>query len=280
LSNEASAKLENSKLKGMPIFENGNIKTYYELHGSGPALLMIAGMASDSKSWQYILKGLAQHHRVIVFDNRGCGRTLTDNRTFDLKDLAADAVALLEFLKYEKVNVVGHSMGGMIAQEMALAYPEKIDRLILASSSPQFSDQAKGILDDLYDQWHSGCEMADWFKILFQYLFTKEALSNKNFMDAAIIFALNYPYPQTIEGFREQKEAIEKFNASSRIRKIMHSCLILSGNEDILIPSMESKLLEGIGGKTKFKIIEGAAHSIHAEKPKAFSEAVLGFLTS
>lgn len=264
----------------MPIFENGNIKTYYELHGSGPALLMIAGMASDSKSWQFILNDLAKHHRVIIFDNRGCGRTLSDGRIFDLKELASDAVALLKFLRYEKVHVVGHSMGGMIAQEMALAYPEKVDRLVLASSSPRFSDKAKGVLDDLYDQWFGGCDMADWFKILFQWLFTKEALNNKNFMNAAIIFALNYPYPQTIEGFREQKDAIEKFDASSRIRKIMHSCLILSGNEDILIPSRESELLLGIGGKTEFKVIEDAAHSIHAEKPEAFVEAVLGFLAS
>ena len=68
----------------MPIFENGNIKTYYELHGSGPALLMIAGMASDSKSWQFILNDLEKHYRVILFDNRGCGRTLTDNQPFDI----------------------------------------------------------------------------------------------------------------------------------------------------------------------------------------------------
>ncbi len=132
-------------------------------------------------------------------------------------------------------------MGGMIAQEMALMYPDRIDKLVLASSSPQLSIKAKNILDDLYEKWLNGYDVADWFRIMFHWLFTKKALENKKFMDAAIIFALAYPYPQTLEGFKGQVDAITGFDARSRIEQIKHNTLIMSGVEDILIPPKNLK---------------------------------------
>lgn len=262
----------------MPYFKSKQANIYYELHGSGPPLLMIAGMASDSKSWQFVVKDLGKRYRLIIFDNRGCGRTTNNAGPVSINDLASDAAGLLDYLKIENTHLVGHSMGGMIAQEMALSFPEKVDKLILASSSPHMSAKADKILNELYTEWNAGCDMVDWFRKLFQWLFSKKALENKQFMDAAIIFALNYPYPQTLEGFKQQANAITSFDARSRIQNIKNSCLVLSGAEDILFPPGESKQLLKLGGKTEFKIIEGAAHSIHAEKPKEFSEAVIGFL--
>mgnify|MGYP000057740296 CR=1 FL=1 len=97
----------------MPIFKSSEADIYYEIHGSGPPLLMVAGMASDSKSWQFILKEMSSHFRLIIFDNRGCGRTIANALSFDLRDLARDAFALLDFLDYDRVHLLGHSMGGM-----------------------------------------------------------------------------------------------------------------------------------------------------------------------
>jgi len=262
----------------MPKFKSSKANIYYELHGSGPVIMMVAGMSSDSKSWQFILDRLARHYRLIIFDNRGCGRTEDDGSAFNLKDLAKDAFELLDFLEYEKVHVVGHSMGGMIAQEMALMHPERIDKLVLASSGPKMSQKAKEILDDLYNKWLNNYEMADWFRIMFQWLFTKETLENKKFMDAAIIFALAYPYPQTLEGFKGQVDAINSFNVVDSIHEIKQTCLIMSGEEDILISTEESKTLLHVSGSSSLCIIEKAAHSIHAEQPHAFSEAVHDFL--
>ncbi len=262
----------------MPFYKNQKANIYYEVHGTGPSMLMIAGMSSDSKSWQFILKEMSRHFRLIIFDNRGCGRTSTLGGLYDLKDMAADVAGLLNHLEYDRIHVLGHSMGGMIAQELALMQPERIDRLVLASSSPRLSDKARLILDDLLDKWENGFDMAEWFRIMFQWLFSREALENKKFIDAAIIFALAYPYPQTLAGFREQVHAISSFDATARIGEIMHHTLIISGEEDILIPPDESMALTGIGGPVNFTLIGGAAHSIHAERPEAFTRAVLDFM--
>jgi pimeloyl-ACP methyl ester carboxylesterase len=263
----------------MPVYKSKNANIYYEIHGSGYPILMVAGMASDSKSWQFILKEMSKHYCLITFDNRGCGRTESTRGGYDLKDMAHDAIALLDHLKYEKVHLVGHSMGGMIAQEMALIQAERFEKLVLASSSPKLSRKADDILQDLYKKWKDGYDMAEWFRIMFQWLFSRKALENKKFMDAAIIFALAYPYPQTLEGFKGQVDAITRFDATDRIRKIKHEALILSGKQDVLIPPEESEELLNMGGRTQFRIIEDAAHSIHAEHPGEFADAVIKFLS-
>ena len=262
----------------MPYYKNKQANIYYEIHGSGPVLLMVAGMSSDSKSWQFILDRMSKDFRLVIFDNRGCGRTDTEGKSFDLKDLANDAFGLLDYLEYKKVHLIGHSMGGMIAQEMAMMQSERIDKLVLASSSPQLSVKAKNILDDLYDKWVNGYDEVDWFRIMFKWLFTEKSLSNKKFMDAAIIYALTYPYAQSLEGFKSQVDAISSYNAIERIKDIKHDTLILSGKKDILITPEESRLLLDISGPTTSKIIEDAAHSIHAEHPEEFVDAVLRFL--
>jgi len=262
----------------MPYYTTNKTNIYYELHGSGPPILLIAGMSSDSKSWQFILKKLAKHYTLIIFDNRGCGRS-DQKGEFSLSQLAEDAVALVEMLGYEKLHLIGHSMGGMIAQELVLAHPDRIDKLVLASTSPKLSTKAKGILDDLHNKWLEGYDLSEWFRLMFKWLFTADAIANKKFMDAAIIFALSYPYPQSMGGFTAQLGAIISFDAVDRISNIKNKTLILSGREDILIPFDESQQLRTIEGDTTFKIIENAAHSIHAEQPDRFVEVVREFLS-
>ena len=261
----------------MPYLENHDAGIYYELHGSGPPVLLIAGMSSDSKSWQFILNSLSEHYRVILFDNRGCGRT-RQNGSFTLKTIAADACALLDHLSVDKACVIGHSMGGMIAQEMAVAWPGRINKLVLASSSPVLSARAKEILQELSGKWEAGYDMDKWFAIMFRWLFTAKSFENKKFMDAAIIFALSYPYPQTLEGFKKQVEAISGFDLRGSTGRISHDTLVICGEEDILIPPDESRQLLGIGGKATYRLIPGAAHSIHAEQPQEFAKEVLAFL--
>ena len=262
----------------MPFYKSSNATIYYELHGSGPILFMVAGMSSDSKSWQFIMDRMVKDYRLVVFDNRGCGRTVTDGSSFDLKDLAEDAFGLMDYLDYKQVHLIGHSMGGMIAQEMALMQPGRIDKLVLASSSPKLSKKAKDILDDLYRKWLSGYDMADWYAIMFKGLFTEKAFSNKKLMDAAIIYALTYPYAQTLGGFKSQVDAISTFDAVERIANITHNTLIMSGKQDKLITPGESRALLNISGPAEFKIIEDAAHSIHAEHPGVFVEELVRFI--
>ena len=104
----------------MPTVKVDDLDIYYETHGEGPPLLLVAGLASDSQSWQPVLDTLAADFKVIVFDNRGVGRTTPQEATTSITRMADDCVGLAQQLGIEKFHLLGHSMGGFIALETAI----------------------------------------------------------------------------------------------------------------------------------------------------------------
>src|SRR5262249_51251302 len=110
----------------MPKVQVNGSDLYYESRGTGDPLLLIAGFACDHTIWSLVVPILASRHRVVVFDNRGTGQTSSPDRDFSIRQLAEDAAGLLDAIGLTSAHVAGHSMGGMIAQELALAHPEKV----------------------------------------------------------------------------------------------------------------------------------------------------------
>jgi 3-oxoadipate enol-lactonase len=112
-----------------------DIQLYYEVQGDGPPLLLLAGLGYDHWFWHKMVPGLAGQFRVIVMDNRGIGRSDKPDGPYTAQLLAADAAALLNELGVAKTAVLGHSMGGFIAQSLALDYPHLVSHLILAATN-------------------------------------------------------------------------------------------------------------------------------------------------
>ena len=119
----------------MPTLTANDINIYYETHGSGAPLVLISGLGYNNWQWHKMVPGLAAHFQVITFDNRGVGQTDAPTGPYTAAMLAADTVGLLRELGLPKAHIMGHSMGGFIAQELALSYPEMVDKLILASTN-------------------------------------------------------------------------------------------------------------------------------------------------
>ncbi len=115
----------------MPLAAINGLNLYYEEAGSGPPLLLIAGLSGTTLGWAMLLPALAAHFRVIAFDNRGAGRSSAPPGPYTTRQMAGDAAALLEHLGITRAHVIGLSLGGMIAQELALAHPERVDHLVL-----------------------------------------------------------------------------------------------------------------------------------------------------
>ncbi len=120
----------------MSVIQVNGIDLYYNIQGSSAneSLLLIAGFDSDSLTWAAMMRSLVKQYQVLRFDNRGVGQTSAPDSPYSIKQMAADAAALLDYLSISQVHVAGHSMGGQIAQELALTNPEKIQSLILLSS--------------------------------------------------------------------------------------------------------------------------------------------------
>lgn len=194
--------------------------------------------------------------------------------------MAEDTIKLLDFLKIKKAHIIGHSLGGYIAQELAIHYPERVDKLISESTAPVSSKRNNILFEDIYNQIKREGHSETWIKRWTFWLFSPKIFNDIKFIDTFIKNSLKYPYIQKAEGFKNQLDAIIPFDVRDKIRTIKVKTLVLEGRYDILIiPEEAETLAKGIRGSL-FQLLEGVAHCIHIENPKLFTDAVFKFLNS
>jgi pimeloyl-ACP methyl ester carboxylesterase len=263
----------------MAILRIGDVNIYYEVHGKGKPLLLIAGLASDSQSWQPIIGELSRHYHVIMFDNRGVGRTSPGDVEITIPLIADDCIALFNHLGLNSVSILGHSMGGFVAMDCAIRYPDRVDTLILAATSAFNSHRNNALLSDWVSYLESGMDLRLWFRNIFYWIYSRNFFENEATLNEAIQLAIEYPYQQSKEAFRKQVEAIAAFNCLQALPNITSKTLVVSGKEDLLFRPEECIILsERIPG-AQFSLIEKAAHSIHMEYLEAFTGRILHFLS-
>jgi pimeloyl-ACP methyl ester carboxylesterase len=262
----------------MPKVKLNDISLYYEAYGSGEPLLLIAGLGSDSASWLGVVKEFSSYFQTIVFDNRACGRSETAQKECTVRRMAQDAIELLDFLEIKQTHVIGHSMGGYIAQELAINYPERINKLILESTAPISSKRNNLLFEEIYCQLKKQGHCRAWFESWVPWLFSPRLISDNAFVNTFIENSVKYPYLQKADDFRSQIEAIASFDARGKISAIKSETLILEGKDDILITPQESETLAKNIPKSIFQPLNGVAHSVHIENPELFINVVLRFL--
>ena len=262
----------------MALLRIGDLQLYYEIHGNGDPLLLIAGLASDSQSWQPIIGELSRHFRVIVFDNRGVGRTSPSEVNTSITLMADDCIALINHLGLTTVSILGHSMGGFIAMDFAIRFPHCVEKLILAATSALTSHRNKALLSDWVSYQESGMDLELWFRNIFYWIFSRDFFENEETLNEAIRLAIAYPYPQSRVAFRKQVQAIAEFDRLKDLCNITSKTLVISGKEDLLFPPEEAILLSKKIPGSRFSLIEKAAHSIHIEYPETIIEIILNFM--
>lgn len=262
----------------MPIAKLKNISLYYETHGRGYPVLLIPGLNADSASWADVYLKFAGHFRVIGLDNRSSGRSDTPDKPYSVRDMAEDAIALLDHLKIKRCHVIGHSMGGFIAQEMAINHPARVDKLVLEATAPDVSARNNMLVAELLGRFEKDNDNEALMRSWSYWMFSPEKFERKGYIERFIKNASSYPYLQSAEGFRGQVNAIGTFNACPRLKKIGAGTLVITGRDDILIyPAESMKLVRGIRGSV-LEEIAGAGHCVHAEKPALFTSRVIRFL--
>lgn len=264
----------------MPSIAVNGIDLFYEVTGKGPPLLMIAGFSSDSQSWLPVVSPLASRYRLIMPDNRLVGRTSPKDVGTSIEQMAADCVALLDTLGIEQTNVLGHSMGGMVAMVLAEQWPQRVEKLVLSATQPTRSARSASLLDTLVSQHEAGIDEALWFRSLFHWLMPPPFFEDQAALDEAVRLASTYPYRPASAEMRRQADAIARFDFGDRAAGIQTPTLAILGRRDLLIPPEDSAAaLQAIRG---IRIVElaGAAHSVHWNDPDGFVAETLAFLSS
>ncbi len=262
----------------MAILKLNDIELYYETIGSGQPLMLIAGLASDSQSWQPLVEGLSRHYQLILLDNRGVGRTQPHSAPSSIEQMADDCIALADHLGIQQLSLAGHSMGGMIALSCAARYPDRIKRLVLLATDTINSQRNHLLFQDWADYWRVGLPLEMWFRNVFYWIFSPTFFSQSDSVNVAVDFAVKYPYPQSLIGFERQVQALAQVDLSLQLALIQQSSLIVCGEADLIFPAKESVSTLRLLPNHQLVIVEGAAHSLVVEQPNIIQEVVLNFL--
>lgn len=262
----------------MPELDINGIKLYYEVHGSGKPLILLSGLATDSQSWLGCIGALKTQCQVIIMDNRGCGRTIPHETEISISLMASDVISLMDYLNINSADILGNSMGGFIALELAINYPDRIGKLVLEATASRNTAENQRLFITWAESMSTGIDRREWYRETFKWLFHPKIFENTKSLEAKLTYAAKYPYQQSAAAFEKQLYAVSEFNVEDNLQKIQTPVLILCGREDLLFSvDYINNNLKNIPDSTTV-IIENAAHAIHVDNPAAFLEAVRTFL--
>jgi pimeloyl-ACP methyl ester carboxylesterase len=262
----------------MPKMRINGIDLHYEVAGAGEHLLLIGGFGCDHMIWSPVLPALASRYRVISFDNRGMGQSSPSAGQYAIPDLADDAAALLDALQIEQAHVAGHSMGGQIAQELALGRPDLIGSLLLLSSCAKCDERGKSLIEQ-HGKLPAIADIKTCAMLIMPWLYTNAFYSRPGAVEELVDWILKYPYQPTPIELEHQSRAISSFDAANRIAGISCPTLMLVGEEDVLIPPLFSQNLAHSIPNAKLQVLPGTGHGLLVESPSAVAAAMLGFLS-
>ncbi len=262
-----------------------DIEMYYEVHGptclpanQADPLLLIMGLGANATSWEMQLPAFSREYRVVAFDNRGSGRTDKPRSPYTIPQMADDAAALLDYLGIASAHVFGMSMGGMIAQEMALRYPRRVRALVLGGTMAG-GPNAVMAGPQLIQQWASTALLPLEQAIAngLRFLYSEEFIERNRERLVARALQLAHLQPP-LDALQRQVMAVIQFNTFQRLADIKAPTLVISGTADQIVPPENSRILaERIPGAQLVEL-EGAGHGFLAEKAEETNSTVLAFL--
>jgi 3-oxoadipate enol-lactonase len=266
----------------MPYANLGGISLYYKTHGQGEALVLIPGMGADHSSWFRQLSAFKKHYRVITFDPRSIGKSSRPKQSYGFKALADDVVSLMDHLAIKEANVLGQSLGGLVAQELAIDYPERVLKLALVSSTMAGGDanptnpelmEVLGYAEGSTEIDFSRIDTRKTMNVVIGMSFNKVLYrKTMQFMSSLVM------KPEMFDGLSDQIRAISGHNTVDRLHLIKARTLVITGAADRIVPPRASEVLASKIPNAKLVMVEGGSHGFNVEMTARFNHEVLGFL--
>jgi pimeloyl-ACP methyl ester carboxylesterase len=255
----------------------GDVWLDYEARGAGEPLLMIHGLGYGKWGWSWNAPPLAERFHVVTFDNRGIGGSDAPAGPYTVAQLAADSVALLDALGIRRAHVIGTSLGGFIAQHMAVEYPERVDRLVLACTTcggpdmvPMPERTVKLLLEvpSLPDDVRLRRSTENGFS-------DSTVRERQDLVEAVMAFRRTTAQP--FEAWLSQSAAGASFDLSGRVGEITAPTLVMTGDSDAVVDPRNAGLLAGaIPGARRVEMAGG--HLFFIENASEFNRVVVEFL--
>ena len=262
----------------MPKITIKDLKIHWESYGEKEPLLLISGVSGGTWTWEENIEAWSPHFRVIVFDNIGAGQSSKPNRPYTIEEMADHAARVLDAAGVKQAGVLGLSMGGMIAQELALRHPSRVHRLVLGCTHCGGSNRIPphpNVIQRFADNKDLSPE-----EIIDKNL---ELLVTPQFLRSGSAALLRYKERQLKAPFqpdyalKRQLDAIAGFDVCERIGSIQVPTLILTAELDMLVPPENGRLLSSHIPNAVEKSFANAGHLIYLECAQAFNETIMNF---
>lgn len=263
----------------MATIKVNNINYYYEESGNGEPLLLIAGVGCDVSVWTSIFGRLNPNFRIIMFDNRDVGRTDYVDTDYSIDDMADDTVRLIRKLGYEKVHVLGHSMGGAIAQNIAYRYSDVVNKLIICNSLVQVPEVSKVALEFAGKLKKVSTDISLSIQAIAPWIYSDDYLRFDNNLEKLGELMKSYPFPQQADGYLRQVSALNKFDSSKYLHQITQLTLIIAGSHDMLTPLSQSQIMADHIPNSQLVVLPGS-HLPIVEVAPLFVKTIENFLRS
>ncbi|HZP58356.1 MAG TPA: alpha/beta fold hydrolase [Dehalococcoidia bacterium] len=267
----------------MTIAHANGIDIYYEEHGPADAdpVLLIMGLGGSAAAWAPQIPALADRYHVIALDNRGVGRTSKPAGPYTIAQMAEDAVAVLDACGVASAHVIGASMGGMIAQELALRRPERVRSLVLACTTPggPHSASYERMVERAQEaQAIESLEIApERMQEMMLELFTPEFIASPSASFMQWVGA-SLQYPPSLEGLRAQLDAVAAHDTYDRLPQIAAPTLVIAGDADTLVDARNAPILAARIPGAELRLFPKLRHGFTAEQPEQVNAVLLDFL--
>jgi 3-oxoadipate enol-lactonase len=259
----------------MALAKVGEIELSYDRAGDGPPLLLIMGMSGTKHHWgESLLAELNNDFETIVYDHRDAGDSTKTGKPFTIVELAEDAAGLLEALELESADVMGISMGGMIAQELVLAYPDRVRSLTLGCTYCGGEGSAlsgEGVMRRLAEAVASG-DRTRAIRASWEVNVSPSFADDDEAYERFLATGMRYGLPVAV--ILEQMRAISAHDTSARLPEVRNPTLVVHGTLDELLPVQNGHMIAGLIPDSQLEIFEGVGHMFFLEEPQRTAELV------
>jgi pimeloyl-ACP methyl ester carboxylesterase len=260
----------------MPLARNGTIELHWESFGEGPAVLLVPGQGMTVDGWWATIPVLARSFRVIAFDHRDTGRSSRSRWGYSVAQMADDAVAVLDAAGEQRAHVYGISLGSLVAQELALRHPDRVDALVLGASSAGGFAAFKPSLTSFAQTFllragTMGPEEAEWAAVPYTYGEKTRRLHPERI---ATDIAQRVSSPPEPLAYLHQAAAVAAHDAYERLNRMAAPTLVVHGEQDVFIPPANAVVLAERIPAAELRLWPDAGHMYTIDEPEADREIV------
>jgi 3-oxoadipate enol-lactonase len=262
----------------MPVVTVNDNNLYYEVYGVGDPLVFIHGFAVDHLVFSAMPEEYQDNYQVFLIDNRGSGQSDCPDGPYTVEMMADDVAEFCRILELGRCHFVGHSLGGMILQRLIHQYPEQVRSATLCCTDVKIDIRYALVAQARFDLMVAEAPLRALIENGLGWTFSSDFLQRPGIIETIINLRLSNPYPITIAGYKNQLNALLTFNSTAWINQIQVPCLVLSGEQDIIVTEFSTRKMSTLIPQAHYESIPGVGHAPFLEKPEAFHAILKHFL--